>query len=111
MASFIGKRLYAAALRVTSGWIKKRGGKASAGINQFKSAKAEWRGKTAPFLGLSPLKNAFFYNFNVEVTGAAQFCRAAAARTAGLNLGRQHKRREAAESCAGTACDALRPPT
>ena len=51
MASFIGKRLYAAALRVTSGWIKKRGGDASAAINQFQSAKAEWRGKNRAILG------------------------------------------------------------
>jgi len=37
--------------------------------------------------------------------------RAASVWTAGLGLGHQHKRREAGESCAGTECDALRPPT
>ncbi len=47
----------------------------------------------------------------VEVTGAARLYRAASVWTAGLGLVHQHTRREAAESCAGTECDALKPPT
>jgi hypothetical protein len=65
----------------------------------------------APFGEEFAGEKGVFYSFNVEVTGAARLYRAASVWTAGLGLVHQRKRREAAESFAGTECDALKPPT